>query len=555
MKPSTRVAGRYVVEAELGGDDELRRFRARDGDTLVEVVTPSLTALFRPGVRDAFTRLQLPAHPAALPTLATDSVDDVPARVRPPTLATLAAYTAETGPRLTPAQAVSAAGWLAPAILAAGGAGLGELGPEDLALDADGVLRLAPTGVPRPESVARAPHTRAPEGTSTPEADLYGLGATLYRAVTGAWPAEARPASDYGVAPAADALLAALMDTDPAARRAAVADLPCEPVHLALPEPARRTTSTPVRTSTPATTSVRTTVPSPAVAPLPLGRELAPYAVLVPLSGLSEEALRVVAARSAAAPEAVRRAAARGATWCVDTAPTEAEANRIKARLAGGGVPGARIALTTVPKVIQLLLIALFAGGVGTLTGFAIVGLGIAAIFFWLAMTNLRAMFATVETRSAVAERERAALPADALEARVRALRRRVADAALPTVILAGLRADVVPLEDRLDELRGLEAELAGATAADLKARRDRVAADLAALATSVDAVDSNLTRALTEHADLRAARALPAPPAAPAGEPEPTAAPAPADAGTATAQAADAEDGPRRPPPGRLTQ
>ncbi|MFN7147310.1 MAG: hypothetical protein ACK4YP_26315, partial [Myxococcota bacterium] len=188
---------------------------------------PAGHVLLRPGVRDAFVGLRLPDHPAALPTLATDVVDGLPVRVRPATHGSI------EGVRLTAPEVVAAAGWLAPALLQAEGVGLGELGPEDLVRDADGVLRLAPTGVPRVESVARVPRHRAPEAASSGEADLYGLGVTLYHALTGAWPTDARaPASAHGAGPDADALLDGLLSADPAARRAAVEALPCAPVRV-----------------------------------------------------------------------------------------------------------------------------------------------------------------------------------------------------------------------------------------------------------------------------------------------------------------------------------
>ncbi|MFN7142411.1 MAG: hypothetical protein ACK4YP_01445 [Myxococcota bacterium] len=57
MKPGTRIAGRWVVDAELPGNEEIRRFRVRDGDTVAEAIAPAGHVLLRPGVRDAFVGL------------------------------------------------------------------------------------------------------------------------------------------------------------------------------------------------------------------------------------------------------------------------------------------------------------------------------------------------------------------------------------------------------------------------------------------------------------------------------------------------------------------
>ncbi|MFN7147309.1 MAG: hypothetical protein ACK4YP_26310, partial [Myxococcota bacterium] len=205
--------------------------------------------------------------------------------------------------------------------------------------------------------------------------------------------------------------------------------------------------------------AIRTTVPSPPAA-LPLGRDLPTYAVLVPLKGLSPDALRIVATRSVADFDAVRKAAARGVTWAVDGAPTEAEAGRIRSRLDAAGVPGARVAVTQVPRVIQFVLLAIVAGvlaGGSLLFAAPTIALGfgaVAVVLLYLAAVNLRGMFDTVETRNALQERERAALPATAPEARLRALRHRVAAAHLPEIALADLRAEVARAEERIDMLR-----------------------------------------------------------------------------------------------------
>lgn len=492
MRAGTIIGGRWTVAEELPTQGELRRWWVSDGAVHGEAVSPAGHVLMRPGTRDAFVNTGAADHPAALPTWDVAMVDGVPVRVRPQTARTL------EGLRLTPEQAITVAGSVGAAVLASGGAAFGELGPEDIVVDAGGTVRFAPTGVPRAESLARPPHTRAPEGSRTAEADLYGLGATLHFALSGAWPTAGVPVR---VAPGVDHIVSALLAQDPEARRLCVETLGSDPLVLeegsapAVPSQASRASSGAAIVVTTTTQPQRSVEAS--TTPLP------PWVVQVPLAGLSRTALATLAARSSATFDAIERAAARGETWAVDGATTEAEAGRILARLEAAGIKG-RLVTTSAPKVIQYVLLATLSavvGGIAGIWGGPTVWLAfgaLAMIMLYFAAVNLYSMVSVASTRMLVAERERAALPADAPESRLRAVRQRIAAAELPEIVLSDMRAEVGTIERHIDDLRGHQAELRGAAAPDLAERREQVAAELRKVEALIAALDAALTRALT---------------------------------------------------------
>ncbi len=511
MRNGTRIAGRWVVEGALPPIGDLARWAVRDGDEVAEAVSPVAHALLRHGAREAFLQATPPVHPAALATLASADVDGVPMRVRVTTIGDL------TETRLTPAEARALAGWVAPAILAGAGVCGGELCPTDLRIDAHGVPRLAPSGVVHPESLARIPFHRAPEcrgdAAADAAADLFGLGVTLYRAVTGAEPFPARTpstlravspllASAHGATTEADTLLAALLDLDPAVRLSAVTELPAASIFLPVPSPASPApaNSTPTNPASPAVrapSALVTTARAPSVVAQAPPR--APWAVLVSLRGLSEPALRVVAARSAADLATIRQAAARGADWAVAVG-SEAETGRVLRRLEAAEIPG-RLVSTRAPRIVQYLLFAATAGGIALFTSFSLVFAGIALALVFMAAVNVRAAIRTGATWDAVHEQARAALDATAPESRIRAVRARIAAADLADAVAGDLREQVARLEERLDAVRTHGVELAGPTAGDgeLDGRRARVVEDAAALEAAVATMEGTITRLLTD--------------------------------------------------------
>ncbi|MFZ5481248.1 MAG: hypothetical protein ACOZNI_31100 [Myxococcota bacterium] len=441
MRPGQRAAGRWELVRELTGGEDWVRWEVRDGEHVAELVAPKAHALLRPGAREAFAGTPMPDDPAVLPRLAEDEIDDVPVRVQARTRCTFLEA------RLSVAEARAIAGWLGPAVLAAGGACAGELTAEDLVVDADGVPRLAPLGIPRAESLARKPVYRAPDGGADGRADLFGLGVALHFAATGRLPK--LPPSP--VDPALDPVFAGLLSRDPDARVAALPPPPEEPPRLQPP------------------------AAPPAPAPIvhtphdPLPR----YVVVVPLRGLGPDALRRVAARAASDVAAVERAAARGAMWAVGGAETELDAGPLLKRLAGLGLP-ARAVTTVAPKVVQYWAVAVVVAVVGLVSGF-LLPFGVAAgVLAWMGLINFRHMFPVAEARLAWQERRRA--PADPASpvAKIETLRARIVAEDLHDAVAADLRARLADAERKLDAAL-LEGGDLGAVAGML----DAIASDL----------------------------------------------------------------------------
>lgn len=493
-EPPARLAGRYTIERELVAEEDLRRWAAtdsRDGDAPVEIVAPRAHALMRPGAREGFDTLT-GDDPAYLPVLERLESGGTPMRVRPRTQGTLAGVT------LTAEDAWALARWLLPAITTAGGAFGGELRPEDIAVDAAGVPRLAAVRLPRPESVSRIPFHRAPEladgAAPTVAADLYGFGVLLYRAVAGVdpYPAtspaqlklrslDARPVSDHtAVSPELDALVTALVSLDPATREAAAATA------LASLDGAPATAPTiTLSTAHDAPFAARTALARP---PAPPMVEAGPFLVTAPLAGRTPDERARIALASGVEVAAVDAAATRRASWVLDHAGSEGEAERLARRYAARGL-AVVVQANRAPAVAQFAAMALVVALCGVFTPFPF-SLGVFALAALIALRaawSLRGALRVAETRLALAERQRAPLSAGA-GGKIHALELRLRDA---THLPAPLRTD---LKDALDA--------AWERAATLLTQRLAVAAGENApadLARQVDAEEERLVRELKQ--------------------------------------------------------
>ena len=188
LRTGAVVLGRHRLGAQQPSAEGLERW-AVDRPEGTEVVSPAALAALRPGAAEHFDRAHAAAatHPAVLPSLARGSHEGRPIAVRP---ATAGAWPA--GRFLTPEQAVQLARWLGPGILVAADALGGELFARDLAILADGEVRIAPSGVLAPHSPVLAPPGRAPEvqegGSTSAASALFGLGVLLRDATVGELP-------------------------------------------------------------------------------------------------------------------------------------------------------------------------------------------------------------------------------------------------------------------------------------------------------------------------------------------------------------------------------
>ncbi len=497
-----RVHARYTEGAPLAPAGELLRAQGQDSVTgaPVEIVRPAPHAALRDGARARFARAwtpRPPAHPAWLPALAGPAPDGKPVGVRP-------AIGAPWQPdqRLAADEVRQLAGWLGGGLLAGGLEG--GLAHEDLVLDADGVPRISPAGLVRVESIAALPYHVPPRRDSGPAGDrdaaLYGLGVVLFRALTGAWPAEGRSPAALHAAQArprrarelrpevpadVDALLAALLDPDPSRRAPAVAAVAHDrPPVLALPAAAPAPAPAAAPAAATAAPALRVTQAAPARSAARVDDALPPWLVVLDRAAATEASLRRLEALLPDLPHFALRDGMRDeSAVIVGTAPTEAAARSLAESLGRAGAPlTVQSAAAPAPAVWGQVLGWVGAAVLAPVLGFLLAGpvaagLGI-ALSLVLALVGGVAVRRSKEQARALARPESARLPAlpSAQSAVLDAIR-----TARQTILGAELAA---PLRvDLLDALDGIET----AALATTDARPDELA-DLRAAAAEVGA-------------------------------------------------------------------
>lgn len=515
------VLGRYLLVRELPGGDDLWRWEARDVGTeqTVEIVAPRLHAALRPGASARHAAaLRLPDDPAVLAPLASGLEGSVPVAARPAARGLFPA-----GQRLDPGQARDLLAWLAPAVQAAHAA-LGEgLRAEDLVVDTDGVVRLAPCGVVEAVTIGRPGLHRSPEtptgAVASPAGALYGLGVLVFRAVTGVDPVrassepelrarQANPLSAAAARPDLPEDLARLLDElvspDPQRRLAAAAGLPAPaPVRLELAD----------------VPTTRPSVAAPARPPQtrPSAAQdvaLAPWVITVAPSALSLGQRRRAAALADVPTAALVMPQSRDEWVPVDGADTERAALQRARSLEASGLP-TQVVPTTWPMGRLTLASVLFAAGAIALA-FALVLLpallvAIPALLIGLALavstaqSILRGGRARAGRRSAAAaaERIRASGPLGALAGRLSEVRRLVLSAELPEPLRVDLLGALDEVEDRTDALGGLQ----GPTPSELAAL-DRIVSEIDEVARTPvgDAAPQDVERLAADVSRARAA-------------------------------------------------
>lgn len=528
-----RVLGRYEPTATLPSVGDLQREAGRDSVTgaLVEIVRAAPHAALREGSQARFASAwteRVGRHPAWLEPLAGPAPGGASVAVRP------AISTPWTeGIRLSADDARRIAGWVGGALLADTQGLGGELGQEDLVFDGDGIPRLSPSGLVRVASVARLPHHRPPTVHQGPGGDrdaaLYGLGALLFHAVTGVWPTEARSPDGLRTAQATprrarallpdlpadvDALLAALLDPDPARRAPAIAA-----VIQASPPVVRPTVATPEvavpAASQGAPAALRVSRQAPQTSAARVDTALAPWVVVFDRTRATAASLRRLEALLPELPHfALRDGPSAAGGVVVASAKTEAEAQDLARTLGRSGAP-LDVRSTAAPAVAQAgaavgwMVAAVLAPLLGLLAGGPVVG-GIGAVaglvLALVAGRTLRQNRAEVRSLSASTLTDPAQLP------RLPDGPRHVLDAVQQArrTLMGGDLSDAL----RVDLLQSLE-DIEAAALAGQGASQDELDELRAAALEVADAVSGaagegapERSRATVDHARRRAAAA-----------------------------------------------
>jgi hypothetical protein len=504
MSSGAPLFGRYRLLRSLPPLGELLRWEAEDLEEgrRVELISPESLTLLRPGARERFaaTHRPMPDGPYVLGRMLGEH-EGRPYALRPalhPLPATL---------RLDPADVERLLAAWAPAV-ARDAALLGpDLDEQDVGVDDDGHLRLAPSGVVRREGAVRTSPWLPPEAQPRPEkAALYGLGRLAFRWLTGVEPADvsspdalrasqSRPrragALVPGTPPALDAALAALLSPDPGARRPPFDEAPAQilvgaPVEEAAPAPL-------AAQARPPSARLDAALPDQALIAWPHQLPRSIRRRLAALSGHSSAALEALAAQKLPLPLATGPSSA-----TLDPAPFALAAAPLAQRPTAGSsgpyllaVAGTLVSLLSMGAALILGLLPLAIGAL--VAGLAMVGGALLRLLLREAPLG-KALRAAQDllARAATA-------PQPELAARIQTLRRRLLDPQLPDAIRVDLLDSLDAVEDAAEALpanasrpqrapveaalQALETPLrAAGPRLDVEALRQRVAAATQAL-------------------------------------------------------------------------
>ncbi len=368
MVPGARIFGRYTLGDSLPPRGELHRWQATDAATSepVEVIAPSPLAALRPGAEAAWRQTHHDPPTGALASVICGRHGGRLVAVRPPS----------AGPwdqPLTPEQATGVLASVGQQIIDR--PDLTRLDPEDLWLDTERRVVLAPSGIVPHDPVGRPARLLPPEGAGGPSAALYGLGVLVFHAVTDVWPVPGDTPSAHRAAQDAPLSLAALVPGVSVALAEALS-------RLLSSEPSRRASALPPpgppvqlpEVTPPPQTPAIVTAPAPDVAGS--GRRdhrLQSWNVVVEPASLTRAARRRVAALTGHPIAALERAAEAGLPVPLTGGPDRSHAEQRAAALAPAGAPATLVAGT--PAIAAslltgaLLLGALITVVAGLLTG------------------------------------------------------------------------------------------------------------------------------------------------------------------------------------------
>lgn len=507
LRTGVTLFERFEVHTVAPAQHGLIQARARDRTTgrWLQLVAPDQTARLRPAARERFAAATAaPPGPALLSRVDVGALDGVPLAMREDGVRPY-----PRGARMSAQDAWHALRWLAPAVQSAAGALGGELDTRDLALDSQGRLLLAPSGIVRAESVSALPHHRPPEAweeaSPTVAAALYGLGVWLFQVVTGDTPVaaggrgelqdgQARPRELRTLMPEVPEELAeaidALVSPIPDRRVAVLADLPGA-------DPARPSLS------------ISTVEPPPPPAPAPSAaaqfseaadRALLGWLVVADTSTTTRAARRRLAALAGMDPQVLEDAHMEGEPLPVlEGLRNEASARAAIAPLASAGVPLRPQLAPDAPTGRRVAATGLGGAGLlGLLLGFALLPLGLPyALMAILPATALvvGALFLAVSAQrdvallsrlSSAARRMDAAKELGPAQVRLAAARRAVLAPHVPDAVRVDLDEALDRLQDALEAspdgaapevetaaLRIEQAVLSGTDSTDLRERLD----------------------------------------------------------------------------------